>query len=504
MFSGWYIRLEVMTIQDGWKNREGRRVKIVLSTPPGKTTELWPPLGLLYIASSSLSKRADDFRVIDAFCENLTEHELVARVVREGPDVFGMSCSTHTFLSAIGTLARLKEALPRTKLVLGGFHATFAAERILKDYPFVDYVVKGEAELSFPKLLGRIEGHKPPADVEGVCFADGTRIVNNPAVPIKDLDSLPFPARDLTGNVEYGYFHKNIRLTFGRFTTISSSRGCPFRCSYCSCAAFSQSQWRPRSPENVVSELEQLYREGYECCVFVDDNLTHSRSRIEKMCELIRGRGIRMQFYCEGRVDNAPYSLMRTMKKAGFSVIYFGVESPQKHVLEYYRKTISSEQAVKAIESAKRAGMLVVTSYIMGAPVETMADMGRTIDFIRSVRSHGVQINILDCLLGTEIWDDLEREGVVRPDDWKTNHRIYEYSQNGVTRSDLEDLVNQGYTAHLDAWKSARGMLELVETLLANKTARKVVLRNVLNPEARKRISDGTRYTTAPQGSPSH
>jgi len=88
--------------------RRGNGVKVVVSTPPGKTTELWPPLGLLYIAASDLSKRADDFKVIDAFCENLDEGELVSRVVKENPDVFGINCSTHTFLSAIGALRSIR------------------------------------------------------------------------------------------------------------------------------------------------------------------------------------------------------------------------------------------------------------------------------------------------------------------------------------------------------------------------------------------------------------
>ncbi|MCU0852034.1 MAG: cobalamin-dependent protein, partial [Thermoplasmata archaeon] len=232
-------------------------MKVLLSTPPGKTTELWPPLGLLYIASSLRSTRHDEVKVVDAFCENLSQDELVSRVKSERPDVFGINCSTHTFLSTIETLRRLRDEIPDTKLVLGGFHATFAAERILKDYPFVDYIVKGEAERSFPKLLDSIDADKRPSDVEGICFADDGRMVCSPSVLIEDLDSLPFPARELAQEVEYGYFHKGIRLTFGKFTTISSSRGCPYRCSYCSCAAFSERKWRPRSPENVADELEQ-------------------------------------------------------------------------------------------------------------------------------------------------------------------------------------------------------------------------------------------------------
>jgi anaerobic magnesium-protoporphyrin IX monomethyl ester cyclase len=469
-------------------------MKVVLSTPPGKTTELWPPLGLLYIASSTRAKRSDDIRVIDAFCENLSQEELVSRVVKERPDVFGMNCSTHTFLDTIGTLGRLRKELPEVKLVLGGFHATFAAERIMRKYPFLDFLVKGEAELSFPKLLDHIEKGTPPDDVDGIGYRMNGKTIGREPVLNLDLDSLTFPARELAREVEYGYYHKNIKLTFGKFTTISSSRGCPYRCTYCSCAAFSQRKWRPRSPENVVDELEQLYEQGYECLVFVDDNLTHSKPRMERICDLIRERRIRMRFYCEGRADNASPELLRRMKHAGFDVIYFGIESPQANVLEYYRKTVRAERAERAIFDARSAGLLVLTSYIVGAPVESLEDMNKTIEFILRTRPHAVQINILDVLIGTEIWERLEAQGVIRPDDWMTNHRIYEYSLNAMTRSDLEEVVNRGYAAHIDAWKSGKGLVELLRTLYANKTARRIVMGNIMNPSVRSRISDARRY----------
>ncbi|HIH00566.1 TPA: radical SAM protein [Thermoplasmata archaeon] len=472
-------------------------MKVVLSTPPGRTTERWPPLGLLYIASSCRKTRDDEIRVIDAFCENLSINQLAQRVVSENPDVFGMSCSTHTFLDTIDTMRMVSESCPNTTLVMGGFHATFAWEQILKEYEFVTYVIRGEGEESFPRLLDCLERGVPPDGVSGIGYADNGRVVSTEPVLISDLDSLPFPARELVSGIDYGYHHQNIRLTFGRFTTVSSSRGCPFNCAYCSCSEFSKRRWRPRSPENVADELEELYREGYECCVFVDDNFTLQRDRVERLCDLIESRRIRMQFYCEGRVDETSYSLMRRMRKAGFSVIYFGVESPQTHVLDYYRKTIDVSRARKAIDDAKRSGMLVVTSYIMGAPVESTEDMNCTVEFIRSVRPHGVQINILDCLIGTEVWNRLDRAGLVGPQDWKSNHRIYEYNGDGPSRAELEGLVNKGYAAHLSAWKSLGGLSDFTRAMTLNRTARSVVIRNVVNPNVRRRLSDSRRFVDA-------
>ncbi len=465
----------------------------MLATPPGTTTELWPPLGLLYIAASVRSRRDDEIVVIDAFCENLTENELVSRIVKEEPDMVGLNCSTHTFLDAIATLSEVKEKLPDTVLAMGGYHATFAAEHILREYPCVDFIIKGEAEHAFVSLLECIERGEKPSMVEGISFLDSGKYMSNPLTLIQNLDALPFPARDLAHAVEYGYFHEEIPLTFGKFTTINTSRGCPFNCTYCSCAAFSARTWRRRSAENVVDELEELYKEGFEQCVVVDDNFTFDRKRVEKICRLIRERGIHMQLYCEGRVHNASYSLMKTMKRAGFNVMYFGAESASPHVLKYYNKTITPEQTKRAVENAKKAGMIVITSFIFGAPVESADDILRTIRFIEQIRPHAIQINILDCLLGTPIWDELVESGVVADGDWKRNHRIYEYPVSGFSREELERYVNQGYETYITSWKNAGGLKDLARLMIANKTARKIVMGNLFNPHVRERLSKKMR-----------
>ncbi len=469
-------------------------MKVIISTPPGKTTELWPPLGLMYIASATRKVRPDDIRIIDAFCENLSSEQLVDRVAAERPDVFGMNCSTHTFLDAIDSIKRIKERLPPTKIVLGGFHATFAAEKIVREFPFVDFVIKGEGERAFPQLLGHIEKASDPHDVEGISYMRGGTLVENPGGLIQDLDSLPLPARDLVDRVQYGYSHQGIKLTFGKFTTVSTSRGCPFSCRFCSCAAFTHRKWRARSAEGVASELEILHSEGYESAVMVDDNFTHNRKRVEKICELIRKKRIRMQFYCEGRADNASYELMRTMKRAGFNVIYFGVESASARVLEYFGKTVRTDLARKAIENAKRAGMIACASFIFGAPVETDEDARETIGFIKETKPHVVQINALDCLIGTPLWDELVSKGLVGPEDWKRNHRIWEYSADEEsTKNRIAGLVNAGNAAYINSWVDFSSIPSILSLMLRNRTARRVAVGNLLNPSVRRRISEDFR-----------
>ncbi len=475
--------------------------KVLLSTPPGKTTELWPPLGLLYIAANVKKHQAAEIKILDAFCLNLGQEELVARIVEEKPDLFGMNCSTHTFLDAMNVFHEVARRLPDTILMLGGYHATFAAEKILRAYPHIDYIIKGEAEEALVELLMALKEGKEPLQVQGISYFKDGLYHTNPIAIVKDLDALPPIDRSLLSGVEYGYSLQGIPLTFGKFTTISTSRGCPFDCSYCSCASFSLRKWRYRSAEKVVAEMKELNAAGYKNVVLVDDNFTQKADRVRRICELIRNEGIKMRFYCEGRVNNASPELMKTMKNAGFDVMYFGAESGCQKVLDYYNKNINPAQTRAAVQAAKAANMIVVTSFIFGAPVESTEDKKQTIEFIRSLRPHAVQINILDYLVGTPLWDEMEKVGRLSSEAWMTNHRVYEYDK-GFDQATLEALVNEGYTTYIDSWKTKEGVREFLRLLAKNRTARRVVFSNLFNPKARAMIADGMKVFDEPQKGP--
>lgn len=465
-------------------------MNVLFSTPPGNTTEKWPPLGLLYLATNLIMQRNDQVKVIDAFCMDLNKFELIKLITKEEPDVIGFNTSTHSFLDSIEVLQEVSQSLPHVTILMGGYHATFASEQILANYPFIKYIIKGEADHAIVELMECIENGVKPYKVEGISFFDGKKYISNPPTIVKDLDKLYYPDRNLLKDVNYGYNFQNIPLMFGKFTTISTSRGCPHKCSYCSCASFSNRDIRFRSPENVTDEMQMLFEEGFENVVLVDDNFTQRTERVEKICELIIEKEINMRFFCEGRVDRASPELFKKMKRAGFEVIYFGVESRSKHVLDYYNKKITPEQTIKAVKNARNAKMLVVTSFILGAPVESREDIKETLDFIRLLKPHAVQINILDVLIGTELWKGMDRVGKIGQEDWKTNHKIYEYEDSRHNKNDLENFVNQGYKYYLNSWKNKDSVLEFLKLLLYNQTARSVVFENFFNPHLWKIFKD--------------
>ncbi|OPY33167.1 MAG: biotin synthase [Methanomassiliicoccales archaeon PtaU1.Bin124] len=465
----------------------------MLCTPPGKTTEKWPPLGLLYIAASIKQKRKDEVEVVDAFCMNLSKDELVARVKEYRPDVFGMNCSTHTYLQAIEVYKDLSNQMPDMKLVLGGYHATFASESILRQNPFIDFIIKGEAEEAFPMLLDHIEKGTEPMDVAGISYLKDGQQINNKLALIEKLDPLPSPDRTMLKGVEYGYHHSGIPLTFGKFTTMSTSRGCPYDCRYCSCAAFSLRHWRYRSAESVVSEMEELQRQGYKSVVLVDDNFTQRPDRVFQICDLMEEKGIHLRLYCEGRVNTAGLDMLKRMKQVGFDVIYFGCESASPKVLEYYNKRINPDMIAQAVGNAKEAGMIVLTSFILGAEIETKEDMEQTLQFIRRLRPHAVEINILDYLVGTPLWNEAVEKGIIKPEDWTTNHRVFEYGLSPLDKDGLQQMVNEGYDTYLDAWKNRQGVKELFRLIRRNGTARQIIFSNIFNRDARAAVMNGIK-----------
>lgn len=465
-------------------------MKILLSTPPGKSSECWPPLGLLYLASSLKKQRGDKVRVFDAFCLNMDSSTLVSEIEKEAPDVLGMNCSTHMFLDTMKVVSEVKMRMPDITVILGGYHPTFTSKEILASYEEVDFIVRGEGELVLPQLLDFIEKNQRPYSLSGVAFRDGRKIVQNEFDLIRDLDSLPFPDRHLVADVEYGYSHLGVPLTFGKLTTICSSRGCPHECTYCSCSRLMKKKYRERSPSNVIDELIQIESQGYKNCIFVDDNFTLNRKRVIELCRLIRRERLDLRFYAEGRVDRADISLLKEMKKAGFEVIYFGAESASARVLSYYKKGCKPDEIRNAIRNAKKAGLLVVASFIIGAPIENHDDVMMTLDLIEETYPHAIQINILDCLVGTPMWENFDSLGLIGGDDWKTNHRIFEYPVTPFSKEELDTFVRLGYSRLFNKWKKPKSLLSLFLSLTKNRVLRNILFYNLRNPAARQLISN--------------
>ena len=265
----------------------------------------WPPLGILYCAGV-LKEGGIEVSLLDQPAKGFSLNQTVNWVKQEEPDIIGFSVLLSTAKQAPKIAERVKAENPDITVVFGSHHSTFNAERILKKYPFVDVVVRGEGEHTSLEIARCLEKQRELDKVEGITFRKNGRIISNPDRPLnRDVDALPFPDRNLAG-VQYVSAIFGAKINTKKFTTILSSRGCPFNCSFCGIRKFTRRAWRPRSVENVMAELEYLQSEGYEQFLFADDNFTLDAKRVSKLCRSIKKAGMDIEWFCDGAHRGEP------------------------------------------------------------------------------------------------------------------------------------------------------------------------------------------------------
>jgi anaerobic magnesium-protoporphyrin IX monomethyl ester cyclase len=408
----------------------------------------WPPLGILYCAGV-LKAGGIEVSLLDQPAKGFSLDQTVKWVKKEDPDILGFSVLLSTAKEAPKIAERVKAKNPDITVVFGSHHSTFNADRILEKYPFVDIVVRGEGEYTSLEIARCIEKGGELGNVEGITFRKNGRIVSTPDRPLnKDVDALPFPDRDLAG-VQYESTVFGVKINSRKFTTMLSSRGCPFNCSFCGIRKFTRRAWRPRSVENVMAELEYLQSKGYEQFLFADDNFTVDAKRVSRLCRGIKKAGMDIEWFCDSRVDNISYGILREMVNAGCRCLFFGIESANQRILDYYRKGITPEQSEKAVRKARKAGVdVIVGSFIVGAPDETRREVVNTLKFANRLDLDVPDVNILGAHVGTDLWDDLVAKGLLNEEEqWEDEICIPRDVPTPVPYEEIRNLIFEYFRA---------------------------------------------------------
>jgi anaerobic magnesium-protoporphyrin IX monomethyl ester cyclase len=365
-------------------------MKIVLINPnplpesPWYTKQPVPPVGLMYVAAV-LEKEGYEVKIVDAYLERLSQIELSKRIIKQDPDIVGIttdSCNFHESLR----VAKLVKNVSNAVVVMGGPHVTVRAKEVVQ-YPEVDAVVFGEGEYTMLDIAHMVKNGKSLEGCKGCVFKENDKIIfNPPRKRIENLDVLPFPARHLLPYEKYSrtYTLGGIKTPVD---TMCTSRGCLFNCSYCSSRIIWGKVYHARSPENVVAEIEHLIDNyGTKGVYFRDDNFTLDEDRILKICEILREREIDIEWECSSRVDLVNKSLLEKMYKAGCRAIWYGIESGSQETLKKLNKGIRLEQSRNAVKITKEAGIKVGGSFMIGIPGENMEDIEKTLQLIRELK----------------------------------------------------------------------------------------------------------------------
>ncbi len=405
-----------------------------------------PPLGMLYIATY-LRENGVDISIIDEAAQGYSLKDIIDWVKKEDPEILGFSTCSSSGRKAALIAEKVKSENPNTVTVFGNFYATFNAERILKKYPFVDAIIRGEGEHTSLELAKCLEKNGDLKKVLGINFRDNGKIISTPDRPlIKDVDSLPFPDRELL-DVEYHNTTAGIVVAPKKFSSFVSSRGCVFRCRFCGCRRLARSLWRSRSVDNIMEELHLLSSQGYKQFLFVDDNFTLNTKRVIKLCRRLKKEKVDIEFFAEGRVDNCPRDMLQEMSRANCKMMYFGIENGTQKVLDYYDKQTTTQQAIDALKAAKKAGIdVTVASFILGAPHETRQEILNTLKYAQKIEADIPQFNILATFPGTDIWEELKMHGLIDEEKhWETGVLVSEVSPDAVPAKEIEQMIHDGY-----------------------------------------------------------
>jgi radical SAM superfamily enzyme YgiQ (UPF0313 family) len=324
------------------------------------------------------------------------------------PDLVGFTAMTNNYRSVEELLPLLKQRLS-CPIVLGGPHATLFPKRLVAN-PHIDYVVYGEGEETMRELVSAFQEHGPRPPLErlgqilGLCFEDHGQAICNPPRPlIEDLDALPFPARHLLDLSRYPLYTSSGEP----MVTVLSSRGCPYRCSYCYKGILGRS-YRQRSPDDVMAEIHHLMEAfDYRAFYFIDDLFTFDNARLEALTDCIIEEGLDIRWQCLARVDTVDRHLLNKMYEAGCREIHYGVESGNPQILRELGKGITLDEVREATTWTTQVGILAKGYFMLGLPGDTEETMEETIAFASELEIDQAMFSLTTPFPGTRLWDEL-------------------------------------------------------------------------------------------------
>jgi anaerobic magnesium-protoporphyrin IX monomethyl ester cyclase len=380
----------------------------------------FPPIGIMSL-SAVLKRAGHECVMFDQANPETPNRVIIEEIRRQQPSLIGLSFLSTTSYPYAKVLARQIRAMDsHVRLAFGGVFATLNAHLVKTQCPEVDFICRGDGEQLILDLLEHLDD---PAAVAGLTWAKDGEVITNPNRPLdRNLDQWPYPDRESLplDFVESMPLDVPAVLSMERFTTMQTSRGCPWPCVFCDIPIFNEGKWRSRSPQHVIDEFKHLQENGYGAVYFVDDHFLLQPKRIEAICKGINDAGINIQWGCEGRVDSTAQHLFSAMAKANCRTLMFGIESGSQKVLDRLKKDQTLEQVESAVNNAKEAGIEIVHGFfVVGSPDETVEDMRATFDFASRLKLDTFGFNRLCVYRGTPLWKEyVVRELVDDANDW--------------------------------------------------------------------------------------
>ena len=427
-----------------------------------------PNLGLCSIAGN-VEDLTNHIRILDLSLHRKSIARIVERELSvSDPDVVGLSSMSFQYESA-KRIARLCRHWKKGTLVaLGGYHATLMYREIADsaDGTMFDFLIRGEGERVFHELLLALKTPSGSfASIKGLSYRSADGFHHNPPAPLADLEQVKLPAR--------GYrISDSFRFMGKKFDCIETSRGCLQRCSFCSIQRMYGSAFRVYPVARVITDLQSLKAAGVQGVFIVDDNITSNIGRLKELCRAIIGAGLEdLDYIVQASVSGiaSDPELAPLMSKAGFQLVFLGIESGSEKNLKAMRKAAGSRNAASAVSLLRSAGIVVIGGLIVGNPDDQAADVRAAFRYAFEL---GLDHAIVQCLTpypGTELRVALLREGLVaNPHDFsryngfianvRTRHLRPEQIARAIWSSGIRLYFHPGYLLRSRMWRVYRHM----------------------------------------------
>lgn len=401
-----------LNLVDKYKTNDRR---ILLINPPFpykheryNTYYYTPPLGLIQIAAE-LEKNNYKVEIFDMAVLNLTPSDVNNYIenLEYKPDIIGVSCNmTFTYPNALRICKNIKDKFINIPIVMGGNHATFCCEEILKNESSIDFITLYEGEYTTVELYNLItQGSDNFSECRGIAFRNfnGEVIKTEKREKIKNLDELSFPAYHL---IQMELYNKSMQ------GIVMTSRGCPHKCVYCSTAKFNGNVVY-RSVDSIINHIKFLINKySLSHITFGDDAFTINKKRVMEICNKLKKENLSITWSCNTRVDMVDHEILSAIKEAGCTSILFGIESMSQKVLDTVSKRFNIEQVKNAISMAKKLGIKVKQNYIIGLPYETNESLEEMREFVKQSNPEEIEYCILCLFPGTDLYIKAEEFGI--------------------------------------------------------------------------------------------
>lgn len=394
---------------------------------------LWPPHTLMYI-SSMLKKNGHEVKLIDGMVDCSSIEDLPKIIGKFNPELAIVNTATATIYGDIRTASFIKDKY-NSKTALFGVHPTGTHVELIKKYDEIDYVIRKEPEVTSTELTDSLENNRPLKNIDGITYRENKEIIVNKDREFADLSTLPFPDRDAIDCSQY-----TIPFSKKPFTLISTSRGCPFGCTYCAVHQYYGKRFRTREPDNIVDEIEEVVKKyKINDFLFWADEALFKLKIMEKISEEILNRNLNINWFCNSRADTIDYDVLVKMRKAGCWLMSFGIESGSQEILNNINKNLKLSQIEEAIKITRKANIETIGHFIFGLPGENFKTAKMTIKFAKNLGLNYAQFYIATPYPGTKYFDYAKENNLIETFDYSK----FEISNAVVRTKELtsEDLM---------------------------------------------------------------